>query len=102
MGLDTASPQIDSQGYKVQGSNKGTWNLWWCSYQYGDMDVYDEKNPHWCDCTKDGKWKDSSLSNPIYHSPGHVMGVGLIGHACGCLGSNGCKYTPYCMECVPL
>ena len=86
-----ASPKIGNQGYWVQGSNKGTWNLFWCR----EFTSSDEKTPHWCACTKDGKWMDSTLSKPIYHSH-----HGFPGHGCGCHGYNGCKCTPYCMEYV--
>ena len=47
-------------------------------------------------------WKDSKLSNPIYHPPSPTSKY----HGCGCHGGDsrpgreGCKYTPYCMEYV--
>ena len=31
---------------------------------------------------------------------GGVKNLGYPGHNCGCLGYNGCKCTPYCMEYV--
>ena len=56
---------------------KGTWNLYWCS----DM---------WCDCKIGKMWKNSTLSNPIYHTP-----TCPICNSCLCHVTNG--YTSRCV-----
>ena len=58
------------------------------------MSKYDEPNPHWCDCTSDGKWKDSTLSIPISHDPIHNYNP--ASQACQCVGWLGYTHTPYC------
>ena len=70
---------------------KGTWNLYWCQH----MTKYDEPGPHWCDCTTDGKWRDSTLSSPILHPISHPITGGVI-TPCNCQGARAYKYTPYC------
>ena len=66
------------------------------------MTKYDEPGPHWCDCTRDGKWKDSTLSSPIYHHAEDFVNWHTDTAQCQCHGATkagreqGYTYTPYC------
>ena len=44
---------------------QGTWNLYWG----GGGKLGCGNFQGWCDCTKGKLWKNSSLSNPIHHTP---------------------------------
>ena len=57
----------------------------------GKMSKYDEPYPHWCDCTSDGKWKDSTLSSPISHDP--INNYNPENEYCQCMGWRG--YTEF-------
>ena len=71
------------QRSSVPRSQKGTWNVFWCHHKnghdQGKMTKYDEPGPHWCDCTSDGRWKDSTLSSPKNDDSGW-------NHPCQCHG----------------
>ena len=55
----------------------------------GKMTKYDEPNPHWCSCNNFGKWKDSTLSSPMFHAAGNFVGWHKDAAPCQCHGSRG-------------
>ena len=85
------------KGTLLPASQYGTWNLYWCYYMDG-LDPanptgtkYDETNPHWCSCNNFGKWKDSTLSSPIFHAARDFVNVveGEDAGQCQCHGYRG-------------
>ena len=85
------------KGTLLPASQYGTWNLYWCYYMDG-LDPanptgtkYDETNPHWCSCNNFGKWKDSTLSTPMYHAVEHFVDWHKDAALCQCHGTRVCS-----------